>query len=180
MKLYRLALVLVAVFALMTVSCAKKDMQSDNTVDEPVVAEPQPQPEPAQPIDTDAIKEDQQRREAMDARNRFLNEHVYFDFDSAVLRSDAMEVLRSKAQWLEDNAGVMSLVIEGHCDERGTDAYNMALGQKRAEAVRQYLTDLGLDVQRFQIVSYGEERPLDAGHGEESWAKNRRAAFVLN
>jgi peptidoglycan-associated lipoprotein len=71
------------------------------------------------------------------------------------------------------------LIIEGHCDERGTNAYNMALGARRADAVKQFMVNLGLAPDRFETISYGEERPLDPGHNEEAWARNRRAAFVL-
>lgn len=182
MKWNRLALVLVAFFALATASCAKKAIEGEASLDEPAAAEPQSQPvaEPEPQIDTEAIQAAQQHRDQADARNRFLNDHIYFDFDSAVLRPDAIALLRLKAQWLEDNAPVISLLIEGHCDERGTDAYNLALGEKRADAVQQYLLNLGFDPRRFQIVSYGEERPLDAGHSEEAWAKNRRASFAID
>ena len=72
-----------------------------------------------------------------------------------------------------------NVVIEGHCDERGTNAYNLALGERRAESVKMFLVNLGLSDSRMTIISYGEEKPVDMGHNEEAWAKNRRATFVL-
>ena len=86
--------------------------------------------------------------------------------------------MNRKAEWLRENADT-SIIIEGHCDERGTNAYNIALGERRAESAKAYLTDLGIDGLRLTTISYGEERPVDPGHNEEAWAKNRRAHFVV-
>ncbi|RMG90127.1 MAG: peptidoglycan-associated lipoprotein Pal [Candidatus Dadabacteria bacterium] len=104
-------------------------------------------------------------------------ERIHFDFDKAVIRPDAQEVLRKNAEYLQNNPGVR-IRIEGHCDERGTTEYNLALGERRAKAAFQYLMDLGIDPNRMSVVSYGEEMPLDPRHNEEAWAKNRRAEFV--
>jgi peptidoglycan-associated lipoprotein len=112
----------------------------------------------------------------MMAMNRFLNENIYFDFDDATLDDMAQELLRQKAMWLQDNPDG-NVMIEGHCDERGTNAYNLALGERRAEAVKSFLVDLGISDARLTTISYGEEKPLDMGQNEEAWAKNRRAAF---
>jgi peptidoglycan-associated lipoprotein len=108
----------------------------------------------------------------------FENEDIYFEFDSAGLTVEAQEVLGKKALWLKENptAGVL---IEGHCDERGTNEYNLALGESRARSAQQYLISLGIDESRLATVSYGEERPLDLGNTEAAWAKNRRAHFVI-
>jgi peptidoglycan-associated lipoprotein len=114
----------------------------------------------------------------MAARQQFMNEDVYFEFDSAALLSEAQEVLKRKAVWLRANPGV-SVVIEGHCDERGTNEYNLALGDRRSESAKRFLMDLGIVAPRLTTISYGEERPVDTGHNEESWAKNRRAHFVI-
>ena len=114
-----------------------------------------------------------------DGRVQFLDQVVLFDFDSAVLKSDAQTMLQSKAGWLRDNPGVPLVLIEGHCDERGTDAYNLALGAKRAEAVKSYLLDLGVDNQILDTQSFGEEKPAAYGKNEEAWAQNRRASFVI-
>ena len=104
----------------------------------------------------------------------FVNEDVHFAFDSSLLDAEAERILEQKAAWLQDN-GNASVQIEGHCDERGTSAYNLALGERRANAVQQYLTVLGVDPSRLSTISYGEEQPLDPGHDEAAWSRNRRA-----
>lgn len=104
-------------------------------------------------------------------------ETIYFDYDKYNLKSDAKTALGTNAKTMRENAGV-SVVIEGHCDERGTVEYNLALGEKRAKAARDYLVDLGVKVDRIRTISYGEERPSDPGHVDAAWARNRRAAFV--
>ena len=103
---------------------------------------------------------------------------AFFDYDSYALRDDSRAALDQNSKLLRDNAS-LQITIEGHCDERGTVEYNQALGEKRAQAARDYLTGAGTDASRIQIVSYGKERPFDSGHDEASWAKNRRAHFVL-
>jgi len=108
----------------------------------------------------------------------FESERIHFDFDLAELRPEARETLKKKAEWLKANPG-FSLLIEGNCDERGTVEYNLALGERRAGAAMKYLVDLGVPAEKISTVSYGEERPLDAGHDEESWTKNRRDDFNL-
>jgi peptidoglycan-associated lipoprotein len=94
------------------------------------------------------------------------------------LRDDAKDILKKHAQWLKEHPSVR-LIIEGHCDERGTSEYNLALGQKRADSAKAYLVQLGIDPSRIETVSFGEEIPLDPGHDESAWAKNRRAEFVV-
>jgi len=102
---------------------------------------------------------------------------AYFDFDSYALSSEAKGTLEENAKQLKaSTAG--SVTIEGHCDERGTKAYNLALGEKRANAAKDYLVALGISGSRINTVSYGKERPFDDGHDESAWAKNRRAHFV--
>lgn len=103
---------------------------------------------------------------------------IYFSFDSAVLSGEAQENLRRKAEWLQSHAD-RNVRIEGHCDERGTNEYNMALGDRRAESAKSFLTTLGIAGSRMNTVSYGEERPADSGSGESAWSKNRRAHFVV-
>jgi peptidoglycan-associated lipoprotein len=102
---------------------------------------------------------------------------VYFDFDQHKLDAAAKDLLSSNARVMKDNGDVMVL-IEGHCDERGSEEYNLALGEKRANSVRDYLVDLGVTTSRIQTLSYGEERPALSGTSESSWSLNRRAAFV--
>lgn len=110
------------------------------------------------------------------ATQPFPDEDVNFKFDSYRLLVQARENLRQKAKWLLAHPEV-SVVIEGHCDERGIDAYNLALGDQRANRVKEYLIDLGISPERLATISYGEERPADPRHNEAAWAKNRRAQF---
>jgi peptidoglycan-associated lipoprotein len=107
-----------------------------------------------------------------------LEENIYFEFDKALLTSVARELLISNGEWLRNNPDV-EIVIEGHCDERGTNEYNLALGDRRAESVKMFLMDLGIENSRLTTISYGEERPSDTGHTEDAWAKNRRAHFLI-
>jgi peptidoglycan-associated lipoprotein len=103
---------------------------------------------------------------------------VHFDYDSAVLTAAAQEILAQHAAWLRNNAGTQ-VVLEGHTDERGTVEYNLALGEQRARAVYDYLTRAGLPGTRLSTISLGKERPLEPGHDESSWAKNRRVHFAV-
>jgi peptidoglycan-associated lipoprotein len=104
---------------------------------------------------------------------------VYYAFDSYALDASAKSVLQQNANWLKANAS-RKVQIEGHCDERGTNEYNMSLGANRARAAQDYLKTLGVDASRMSTVSYGEELPLDPRHNEEAWSKNRRAHFNVN
>ncbi|HEY3276478.1 MAG TPA: peptidoglycan-associated lipoprotein Pal [Syntrophorhabdaceae bacterium] len=99
---------------------------------------------------------------------------VNFDFDKYAIRAGDGEILKGDASWFKANPG-KKVKIEGHCDERGTVEYNLVLGQKRADSTKKYLQDLGIDGKLMDTVSYGKERPLDPGHNEAAWAKNRRA-----
>jgi len=103
---------------------------------------------------------------------------VNFAFDSYALSGNSQRELARHAQWLKSNEDV-KVVIEGHCDERGTNEYNMALGERRANATYNYLRNLGVDSGRMSTISYGEELPLDPRSNEAAWAKNRRAHFAL-
>src|SRR5262245_25643743 len=103
---------------------------------------------------------------------------VFFDYDSYTLRDDARAALDADAKLLRQNASV-KIVIEGHCDERGTAEYNQALGERRAQAAKDYLVQAGIEAARLQTISYGKERPFDPGHDEAAWSKNRRAHFAL-
>ncbi len=114
----------------------------------------------------------------MAARNMFINENIHFDFDKYNLLPLAQQILQKKAEWLWNNHDV-TVIIEGHCDERGTNEYNLALGDRRAESARTYLINLGIAGSRLTTISYGEERPVDSGHNEVAWAKNRRAHFII-
>ena len=103
---------------------------------------------------------------------------AFFDYDKADIRADARDVLAANASWLKKYPSVQ-FTIEGHCDERGTAQYNLALGDRRANAAKDYLVSLGVDAGRVKTVSYGKERPFATGHDEDSWQKNRRAHFVV-
>jgi peptidoglycan-associated lipoprotein len=107
-----------------------------------------------------------------------LFQDIRFDFDKSFIRDDAKPTLAKVAEYMKKNAGA-KLSIEGHCDERGTSEYNMALGDRRADSARKYLASLGVSGNALSTVSFGKEKPLDPGHNEEAWAKNRRAHFVL-
>lgn len=103
---------------------------------------------------------------------------VRFAFDSSTLSPSARETLRANARWLMDNPD-RAVRIEGHCDERGTAEYNMALGLRRAESVQSFVRSLGVKNSSLETISFGEELPLDAGHSEDAWSKNRRAHFAI-
>jgi len=103
---------------------------------------------------------------------------IRFDFDKSFVREDAKPVLSGVADYLKKNKGAR-ILIEGHCDERGTSEYNMALGDRRAESARAYLVSLGVSASALSTVSFGKEKTLDPGHNEDAWAKNRRDHFVV-
>ena len=195
MKKVSVVLTVFGMLFLLTTACAKKNLQDQSSIDQQgsqsgnqsVSMQPAPGSDVASQDLLDAqarqkaLEQEQEQAQAQQAAiQKFLDENIYFDFDSASLRADAQALLRAKAEYLEANRSLASLTIEGHTDDRGTDAYNMALGAKRAEAVKQFLVDLGLAPNRFNTISYGEEKPLDPGQTEEAWAKNRRANFRLN
>jgi len=103
---------------------------------------------------------------------------AFFDFDKADLRDDARTALAADAQWLKQY-GAIKVLVEGHCDERGTEEYNLSLGQKRASAVKEYLVSLGIESGRVNTVSYGKARPFCNDHDENCWQQNRRGHFVI-
>jgi peptidoglycan-associated lipoprotein len=169
----------------MTASCAKKTVVSDATsIEDQAKAEAEAAAAARQAeeerIRQQALQDEAARKEALAqaARSRFLDAHIHFAFDRSDLSDTAKELLREKAEWLKTNPSV-SVIIEGHCDERGTTEYNLALGERRARAVKEYLQDLGIGGFRMSTISYGEERPLDPGKNEAAYSKNRRAQFVL-
>ena len=105
-------------------------------------------------------------------------ETVYFDYDTAAIRSDARAALQSNASAINDNADWGTVTVEGHCDERGSEEYNLALGDRRAKAVKRYLVDLGVPSARLRTVSFGEAKPAVQGHNESAWRYNRRSEFT--
>jgi peptidoglycan-associated lipoprotein len=202
----KLTILLIAVafvgtsFLLMT-SCAKKQVQVAERIQpttEEAKVETKPEVKPTEEVrevkkvelgDTEAdrraeaerqarLRELERKQQLMSEINAFESGNIYFDFDKSDLRADAQAVLKSKAEWLRKNSSY-SLRIEGNCDERGTNEYNLALGERRAHSARNFLVALGVSQDRITTISYGEERPADPGHNEEAWAKNRRDEFKL-
>lgn len=171
-----LAIVLVFSFA---VSCKKKpkevpppppqvqEQPKIEKVEQPVVKEP-------------ALSEEQlylqKSLEQINKEKPLAN--IYFDYDKAMVREDAKPVLETNASWL-NKFRTIKILIEGHCDERGTEEYNLALGEKRAKAAMDYLTTLGISSDRVKIISYGKSQPLDPGHNDAAWQKNRRDQFLV-
>ena len=198
-------LVVLSFGALLSGGCAKKDMVR---TEEPVSAVTTPSttaPEvakPAQPMqearpEAEAGAVQQPMTETTPAREQVVTQEqaretaqapaadleaelqkVYFNFDSADLSEDSRSILTKNADYLSKQSGV-KVRIEGNSDERGSDDYNMALGERRAKAAKDYLVNLGIASDRLSTISYGEEKPVDAGHDEEAWARNRRAEFVI-
>lgn len=151
---------------MVTMSCTKQAMVSEPSLAKPFVSK-------AAVSGTGKAKQ-----KNIVYKQTVINEDIYFEFDSSILSSEAQGVLQRKAAWLRLSPDVM-VIIEGHCDERGTNDYNLALGQKRAESVRKYMIWQGISANRLKAISYGEERPVDSRSNEEAWAKNRRAHFVI-
>ncbi len=108
-----------------------------------------------------------------------IGDRVFFGFNSATLSPEARQTLKGQAQWLIENKDV-NVTIEGHCDERGTREYNLALGERRANAAKNYLVTLGVSPTRISVISYGKEHPEYLGSNEAAWSKNRRAVVVVN
>ncbi|MBU1052243.1 MAG: peptidoglycan-associated lipoprotein Pal [Proteobacteria bacterium] len=123
--------------------------------------------------------EEMMAMEKAEAMQSLVNEDVLFDYDSAALTETAQEILKTKADYLGKQCASIPVTIEGHCDDRGTNEYNLALGERRARSAMNYLINLGVAPSRLNIISYGEEKPLDPGQNEDAWSKNRRAHFII-
>lgn len=166
-----MTLLLVLPGVLLTVACQKKVAVQQKPVaveqkEETVVTEEKKEEPVAVPPST--------KLDAM-----VMEEDIHFDFDKYNLKPAAQENLLRKAEWLRENPDV-TVTIEGHCDDRGTNEYNLALGDRRAESAKAFLVNLGISASRLTTISYGEERPLCTEQTEECWAKNRRDNFVVN
>lgn len=170
--------------------CAKKAMVSEQAMETPqetVVSRAEETIETAyvtprdETIPQEGMVEELALKETETAIDRMKDVtglgHVFFDFDRYNIRPDARQVLEKNARWLKDNQGI-SVIIEGHADERGTNEYNIALGERRARSVQKYLEALGIDSSRIRIISYGEERPFCTESREPCWQQNRRGHFV--
>lgn len=134
--------------------------------------------EEAAPAQSAATTKEQSAKVEPAATAETAVKDIFFEFDKSNISPDAREILKTNADFLLKN-GNSKVVIEGHCDERGTAEYNMALGQRRAQETKNYLVNLGIKEPRIKTISYGEERPFDPGHDEDAWAKNRRAHFAV-
>lgn len=147
-------------------ACAKKEPE-DLPPPPPETAQPEPTPQPTGP--------------AQGSQEDFLanvsSDRIFFDTDKYDIDAEDQATLRSQAQWLASNPSVR-VTVEGHADERGTRDYNLALGERRANAAKNYLASLGVDAARITTISYGKERPAALGSDEEAWAQNRRAVTV--
>jgi len=190
MRLGRSTLTLVAVGLLLTVACGKKKPPIAVPTPPPATAasatpstpRPPAPPEPvAEPVIVPAepVKEDAIASGSLDEINRNSPlKPIYFELDSSDISSQGRAVLDANAAAMKQYA-TWTVTIEGHCDERGSAEYNLALGERRAVAARAYLVSLGVSADRLRTVSYGKEFPFDAGHDEASFSKNRRAHFVI-
>ena len=181
-------------FLLMT-SCAKKQIQVSEPV-QPATQEVKAEGDEAKAAeeaksaaDQDAKARAEAERQARlrdlkmaqklaDEIRNFEAENIYFAFDRSDLTDESKSALREKGNWLRAN-GDYSVNISGNCDERGTAEYNLALGERRAHAAKKFLMGLGISENRLATISYGEERPVDPGHNDEAWAKNRNDQFTL-
>jgi len=179
----------------LTASCAKKTIVSDATTIEDqekakLEADAKAAAEAAAKAKADQITqqklEDEIAREKaqkaariLAAKQLFENQDIHFEYDSSDLSEIAKAGLKEKAAWLKNNVSSM-ITIEGHCDERGTTEYNLALGDRRANTAKNYLVNLGVSASRLNTISYGEEKPLDSAMTEAAYKINRRAHFVIN
>lgn len=155
--------------------------ETPKPVQPPVAKEAPAAPVTTQTADaTPVIKPAEATQPAKAAPEVSAFETVYFDFDKSDLRQDARNALTKNAETLLKSNRTAKIKIEGHCDERGSAEYNLALGERRATSALQYLVTLGVKPDRLSIISYGKEKPAVQGHDEEAWAKNRRAEFVID
>jgi peptidoglycan-associated lipoprotein len=140
---------------------------------------PTPEPTPAEPFPQQQVEKAPVTEPSVDELNRQgVLKTVHFAYDSNAIDDEARAVLQEDAAWLRAHPN-HKVEIGGHCDERGSIGYNLALGDRRAQAVKDYLVSLGVDGSTLETVSYGKERPVDPGHNEAAWAKNRRAEFTI-
>lgn len=167
MSRYNWLIVVLALALVMLPACAKKQV---TPVEQPVEQVPETAPGP--------VVEQPPVIEERPAVVELVLGDVYFDYDKYTIRDEYRDVLAKNAELLMANPGA-KLHVEGHCDERGTNEYNMALGEKRAKAAVDFYATYGIDRTRITWISYGEEKPFDMGHNEGAWAKNRRAHMML-
>ena len=186
MNMDRKRIVLAALMALVLVSACSKKPEPVVTPPPPEMSEKAPTTDvapdttPAGPVDVEEEKPPMSLQEMQaDAERGGLLGDVFYDFDKSDLRAEARERLAKNAEWMKSGGAGLRFTIEGHCDERGTNEYNIALGQSRGSVALDYLVSLGVARSRFKTISYGEERPFCTESNEGCWQKNRRARFVI-
>lgn len=160
---------------LLSAGCSKKVMNPIDSSSDAV----QPQDEQMQGFSLDSSQDAQGTTDTTVEPAEFGDKMIHFDYDKFNIRPEDAQILEELADFLNLH-NYLKVEIQGHCDERGTSEYNMSLGDRRARAAQTYLISLGIDSQRITTNSYGEEKPLMAGHSEEDWAKNRRGQFVFS
>ena len=175
--------------ALIAGCCAKKELvKGEGDVPAASATQPIEAPVPSKPPVKDEVVLDRTVKEApttvtediTTAASQSLEslESIYFDFDSYILTDKSREILSRNAESMKKNSSI-NIQVAGHCDERGSDEYNLALGEKRAKAAMNYISTLGVPASRLSIISYGKEKPADPGQDEAAWAKNRRDEFIV-
>ena len=174
-------ILLVAGLLAFAVGCVKHTVETEPVPPpppKPAAMPEKPAPKKEVKMERDVTEEERRRRRAAFRRSmaEFENRVVFFDFDRSEIRPDMRGVLDAKARFLQEFPTIR-VQVEGHCDERGTVEYNIALGHRRSQSSRDYLISLGVKPSRIDTVSYGEERPADARSSEAAWARNRRAKF---
>ncbi len=172
MKKYILILISLFLFTYL-IGCGKKPALKPAV--EPPKTEAETKTEETTP---EPVQDEEVMSESGDLSEKVELKRIHFEFDKYRLTDEAKEILATNARALKNNSKVR-ITIEGHCDERGTVEYNLALGERRAQAARDYLMELGVPQNRITIISYGKERPLENGQNESAWAKNRRDEFVI-
>lgn len=187
MKLRQLSIILSLIFLVLTLACSSANKNMELPPRMPPKASPTPTPSTHEEVVPEAatqpvisqekvLEEIPGDLQALNAKG-YLKD-VFFDTDSYNLAPEARDMLAANASWLRNYSSI-SIRIEGHCDERNTREYNLALGERRANAVRDYLIFLGISPERVHTISYGEEKPFATGHNESSWQLNRRAHFLI-
>ena len=173
----KIAAVLGAVLAL-AAGCKKKPPTTTPEATPPPSVEVAPPTSPTTPPPPPSREGGVLSEDLQTLNSKGYLKDAFFDFDKADLREDARTALAADAQWLKQY-GSIRVLVEGHCDERGTEEYNLSLGQKRASAVKDYLVSLGVEGSRVNTVSYGKARPFCSDHDENCWQQNRRGHFVI-
>ncbi len=190
-KIFWASMIMVLLVMVPACRTTKKDVKTDTAppvMDTTPTVPPPPPIEEVKPAD-DFVKEPEVTPEVVPSNETELNtwarekgfiRDAFYTYDEATLDAAAQAALSASATWLRSDQGAgYKLLIEGHCDERGTEQYNLALGDRRANSAKDYLVTLGVDAGRIRTVSYGEERPFEEGHDDAAFAQNRRAHLVL-